>query len=320
MVQVSRLGVVPEEGVKAPVRVESIAPVTLSGPQTVNGVLTTTGMRVLIKDQVDPKENGIYNASDDAWRRASDMDRPEDVQANVLIISQETNILYRISVPPGTYWNPGATDINFVAYVATSLAWGSITGTLSDQTDLQAAIDAIGGGVWEQVAGSPFTPTATNEFAVTWDESLYSSIRIEIENLRTNTNGGTLRFFVGSGGGVKHNSVGDYQNVYNAMTNGTWTLNGTTADIRVAPSWGNAAGQGAYGTVELKGINSSDNGGILEYSVVTRNSSDSKTQRKGHVALEGGIDADIDGFIVGLVAGGHSFLSSGQIRVFGLKK
>lgn len=115
MVQVSRLGIVPEEGVKAPVRVETTVPIVLSGNQTINGVLTVSGNRVLVKDQADAKENGIYNTLDGDWKRASDMDRPEDVQASVIIISQETDSLYQINVPPGTFWNPGATDINFTA-------------------------------------------------------------------------------------------------------------------------------------------------------------------------------------------------------------
>lgn len=49
-----------------------------------------------------------------------------------------------------------------------SIAWGNITGTLSDQTDLQAALDAISGGggasAWDDLTGTasdvPFLPVA----------------------------------------------------------------------------------------------------------------------------------------------------------------
>lgn len=40
----------------------------------VDGVTTTEGMRVLVKNQTDPKENGIYTASSGSWTRSTDMD------------------------------------------------------------------------------------------------------------------------------------------------------------------------------------------------------------------------------------------------------
>lgn len=113
--QVSRLGGTQEIGTKAPVRVETTVNITLSGHQTVNGVALATGDRVLVKDQTDDTENGIWNVDGafDAWKRSADMNRAVDVNAGVLIISQETLVQYYIDIPPGTYWNPGATSINF---------------------------------------------------------------------------------------------------------------------------------------------------------------------------------------------------------------
>jgi hypothetical protein len=45
---------------KAPVKAASTANLTLSGTQTVDGVSLLAGDRVLVKDQTDGKENGIY--------------------------------------------------------------------------------------------------------------------------------------------------------------------------------------------------------------------------------------------------------------------
>jgi hypothetical protein len=47
--------------------------ITLSGEQTINGVLTS-GSRVLLTDQTDPTENGIYDTAAGAWTRAADYD------------------------------------------------------------------------------------------------------------------------------------------------------------------------------------------------------------------------------------------------------
>jgi hypothetical protein len=58
--------------VKAAAIVATTAPITLSGNQTIDGVLTTTGMRVLVKNQADATTNGIYSANTGSWGRTSD--------------------------------------------------------------------------------------------------------------------------------------------------------------------------------------------------------------------------------------------------------
>ena len=50
------------------------ANITLSAPQTVDGVSVLTGDRVLVKDQTSPAENGIYVAAAGTWSRSTDAD------------------------------------------------------------------------------------------------------------------------------------------------------------------------------------------------------------------------------------------------------
>ena len=50
------------------------ANITLSAPQTIDGVSVLTGDRVLVKDQTSPAENGIYVAAAGTWSRATDAD------------------------------------------------------------------------------------------------------------------------------------------------------------------------------------------------------------------------------------------------------
>jgi hypothetical protein len=52
--------------------VATTGPITLSGNQTIDGVLTTTGMRILVKNQADATINGIYSANTSTWGRTSD--------------------------------------------------------------------------------------------------------------------------------------------------------------------------------------------------------------------------------------------------------
>lgn len=58
---------------KQSVRAASTGDVTLSGPQTVGGVSAVAGNRVLLKDQADPIENGIWIVAALAWSRSADM-------------------------------------------------------------------------------------------------------------------------------------------------------------------------------------------------------------------------------------------------------
>lgn len=55
-----------------PVSCATTANITLSGEQTLDGVLTSAS-RVLVKAQAAPEENGIYISASGAWSRASDM-------------------------------------------------------------------------------------------------------------------------------------------------------------------------------------------------------------------------------------------------------
>jgi hypothetical protein len=60
--------------IHAAVIVATTVDITLSANQTIDGVLTTTGMRVLVKNQATAANNGIYSASTSTWGRTSDYD------------------------------------------------------------------------------------------------------------------------------------------------------------------------------------------------------------------------------------------------------
>lgn len=63
--------------------------ITLSGEQTIDGVLTSAD-RVLVKDQTDPTENGIYVSASGAWSRATDMDGAEEVAGSFVFVTSGT--------------------------------------------------------------------------------------------------------------------------------------------------------------------------------------------------------------------------------------
>ena len=72
--------------VKDPVAVATTANITLSGEQTIDGVLTSTS-RVLVKNQTAPAENGIYVSAAGAWSRSTGMDEWAEVPSAYTFVS-----------------------------------------------------------------------------------------------------------------------------------------------------------------------------------------------------------------------------------------
>lgn len=76
--------------VKSSVRVATTENITLSGLQTVDGVVLVAGDRVLVKNQTTASNNGIYIVVDgDVWTRADDADSDEEVTPGLFTFVEE---------------------------------------------------------------------------------------------------------------------------------------------------------------------------------------------------------------------------------------
>jgi hypothetical protein len=76
--------------IKAACVAATIANITLSGTQTIDGISVTAGQRVLVKDQTLPQNNGIYAVSASAWTRTLDADTWDELVSAFTFISQGT--------------------------------------------------------------------------------------------------------------------------------------------------------------------------------------------------------------------------------------
>ncbi|MEN3010923.1 MAG: hypothetical protein ABDI20_08215, partial [Candidatus Bipolaricaulaceae bacterium] len=74
--------------VKPAVRCATTENITLSGLQTIDGVTVSAGDRVLVKDQTNAAQNGIYVASTGAWTRAADMDSADEVPHSFVFVQE----------------------------------------------------------------------------------------------------------------------------------------------------------------------------------------------------------------------------------------
>jgi hypothetical protein len=75
---------------KDTVRLATTANITLSANQTIDGVLTATGDRVLVKNQTTPALNGIYIADPSLWARATDADIEAELLNAAVFVSAGT--------------------------------------------------------------------------------------------------------------------------------------------------------------------------------------------------------------------------------------
>lgn len=105
---------------KQPVRLATTAPVTLEGLAAIDGVVPAEGDRILVKDQADASQNGIYIASSGVWSRAVDIDATGKVVKGTQVWATDG-----VS-QPGTLWF--VTAANPIVLGATLLTWqiGSI--------------------------------------------------------------------------------------------------------------------------------------------------------------------------------------------------
>lgn len=88
------------------------ANIALTGAITVDGQACLTGQRVLVKDQTDPTQNGIYLANTGgAWTRASDSNAAAEVKGAYIYVQYGTT-------QGGTYWfnsNTGTVTVTTTA-------------------------------------------------------------------------------------------------------------------------------------------------------------------------------------------------------------
>jgi hypothetical protein len=102
---------------KQPVNCGTTANITLSGLQTIDGVTTVAGDRVLVKSQTAPAQNGIYLASATAWSRAPDADTWDELISAICFVESGSTLAgsawYCTIQPGGTLGVTAVTWSNF---------------------------------------------------------------------------------------------------------------------------------------------------------------------------------------------------------------
>jgi hypothetical protein len=120
--------------VKPACYVVTTANITLSGEQTIDGIsVGSNSERVLVANQTDESENGIYVADSAAWSRASDCDGSKDIIPGTFVR------VNRGSVYSGSLW-----------VFNTSSTQGSLTVGTDDLTLSLSSVELSGVSSWVQ--------------------------------------------------------------------------------------------------------------------------------------------------------------------------
>jgi phage-related tail fiber protein len=75
---------------KGAVRAATTTNITLSAPQTIDGVALVFPQRVLVKDQTTQSQNGIYTIAAGAWIRATDADTASEIEGMAAFVMEGT--------------------------------------------------------------------------------------------------------------------------------------------------------------------------------------------------------------------------------------
>ncbi|BAQ93628.1 phage-related tail fiber protein [uncultured Mediterranean phage uvMED] len=136
--------------VKSSCLVATVANITLSGTQTIDGVAVSADERVLVKNQSTASENGIYDCKAGAWARSSDFDSNAEVTSGAFTFVEQGTVNADAGFVLTTDGSitVGTTALSFTQFSGA----GAVTagnGLQKSGTEISADLKANGGVVIE---------------------------------------------------------------------------------------------------------------------------------------------------------------------------
>lgn len=128
---------------KQSVRVATTANVTISGLIEIDGLDLEEGDRVLVKNQTDPSENGIYLAGEDDWVRSADASSSSNIVSGMYVFVEEgiENIATGWQLQSENDVTPGVTPLVFLKFAENGLPESPDENSETILASLKAQID-----------------------------------------------------------------------------------------------------------------------------------------------------------------------------------
>lgn len=157
-------GLTTSVAVKAPCRVATTANIALYGLQTIDGVTVEARDRVLVKDQSDPLDNGVWMTQAGPWVRALDFNGSLDAVGGTLVKANEG------TVNGNSFWtlagdgplligideiafDPSSGNIDLQAALASATGATLVSGKAPYST---AVVRSLGDKVWDGITVKDF--------------------------------------------------------------------------------------------------------------------------------------------------------------------
>ena len=139
---------------KQPCAVATLTDITLSGLQTIDSYTTLVGDRVLVKNQTNAADNGIYLASAGAWTRSLDADQWTDFISAISFIeygTQAGGAWFCTALPGGTL---GVTALNWSQFT-TSATYTAGTGLTLTGSQFSITNTGVAASTYGSATASP---------------------------------------------------------------------------------------------------------------------------------------------------------------------
>lgn len=153
-------------GYKEPVRIASTANLALSGLSTIDGVAAASGDRILVKNQTDASQNGIYTASEGRWYRAPDSNSARTLQHGMKVFVQEGTQANQEWIIFSDEPDLGSDDVDFSLYLSTDIVGIATTAAATAAAASTAASAAASAAAASAVAAANSTPTYASRAAL----------------------------------------------------------------------------------------------------------------------------------------------------------
>ena len=143
--------------VKKSVRVATTTNISLSGTQTIDGILLVVGDRVLVKNQTTGSQNGIYDVQSGTWTRSTDSDNGTKLNSGAFTFVEQGTI------QADTGWVLSTDGSITVGTTSLSFTQFSSAGVIGVDSTLSKAGNTIG-LVQGVVAPGTFTKVTVDQY------------------------------------------------------------------------------------------------------------------------------------------------------------
>lgn len=171
-------------------------------------------------------------------------------------------------------------------------------------------------GSWEPIETVTLDGTETN-LDLTWDETIYSDIRIVVDGIQPQTDGVTLRLRVGhnDGGTIVTTGYDGNQFLWEGVAHTNYAVSDRVDEL---VSCSNAANETVSGTIEVKGGRSADTGVLVHSQWQYINNGSNQRAIENKTYMDDGENYAVDTIRLFFASG--NFAAQGQITVFGLRR